>query len=228
MKKVQVSEGLRLYKRGEYTKALEVFLHATPSNDNQRLMLFYYVGLCYTHKRMFGNALLYIQQVVDSHLGFAYVYQCRMILGYIYAVMGNYIQSEREFLSLTHEGYESAKIYAALAHIAYSRGQIDRSLQQLGQALALDPENSNALNSVGYILAEKNLDLERAYTCCKKAVQKQPNNPAYLDSLALVYYRMERLEEARAMLEKAIALSGSSVPEMQERLQVVKQGIKGK
>src|SRR4029453_18888114 len=64
-------------------------------------------------------------------------------------------------------------------------------------ALAHDPENPTALNFLGYLLADHNLKLDEAAGLIQKALQRDPDNGAYLDSLGWVYYRLGRLTEAR-------------------------------
>jgi tetratricopeptide (TPR) repeat protein len=72
------------------------------------------------------------------------------------------------------------------------------------KVLSLDPENANALNYLGYMLADRNVRLEEAEKLISKAVELDPQNGAYLDSLGWVYYRQNRLEEAAGYLQRAL------------------------
>ncbi len=60
---------------------------------------------------------------------------------------------------------------------------------------------------MGYILACEGRDGARALTLCRKAVDKRPDNPAYLDSLAWAYFRLGFLEEARDHIHRALVLA---------------------
>jgi Flp pilus assembly protein TadD len=77
----------------------------------------------------------------------------------------------------------------------------------LQKALAIDPRNANALNSLGFIYAEEGGDIGRALTLCRQAVEENPRNPAYLDSLGWANFRAGDLNEARACIRKALDLS---------------------
>jgi Flp pilus assembly protein TadD len=77
----------------------------------------------------------------------------------------------------------------------------------LYRAIEIDPENANAHNSLGYIYAESNLNLDEALKECRKAVQLDRNNPAYLDSLGWVYYKLGDLQQAKTYLKKAARLA---------------------
>jgi tetratricopeptide (TPR) repeat protein len=70
--------------------------------------------------------------------------------------------------------------------------------------LDADPENSGALNYLGYMLADRNVRLEEAHKLVSKAVELEPQNGAYLDSMGWVYYRQNRLEEAADYLQRAL------------------------
>jgi tetratricopeptide (TPR) repeat protein len=74
------------------------------------------------------------------------------------------------------------------------------------QVLDLDPEYSEALNYLGYMLADRNLKLNEALGFITKANSQIPNNGAFLDSLGWVYYKLGRLPEAEENLRKAVAL----------------------
>ena len=80
--------------------------------------------------------------------------------------------------------------------------------------LALDDESPNdpiyasTLNYLGYMLADRNTRLQEAQDLIKKAVNLEPNNYAFLDSLGWVYYRMNKLDEAEHELTRSVQLSG--------------------
>ena len=201
-----MNEGIRLYRQKKYRPALNFFLEVNVDDDEQSI-LSYYLGLCYTHLGKHDEALLYLEQVVNSDIGFLHVYQARMIMGYIYAVSGRYRLAEFELNRLLEDGYESAKVYAALAYAVYAQGRTAPAIANLEKALRIDPDNANALNSLGYILAENNIQLQAARDYCRRALALRPENAAYLDSLALVERRMGNLQKAKELYEQALRLS---------------------
>ena len=54
------------------------------------------------------------------------------------------------------------------------------------------------------MLADRAVRLDEAYQMIKKAVDLDPNNGAYLDSLGWVYFRQGKLQEAQDQLQRAI------------------------
>jgi tetratricopeptide (TPR) repeat protein len=201
-----MNEGIRLLKQGQYERALQHLLNShgdTPENPE----LSYYLGLCYTQLDKYDEALLYLEQVVSSDLSFTHVYQSRMILGYIYAVTKRYRLAEFEFRSILDDGFDSAKTHAALGYVLYEQGQIDDAVAELERALELDPSNGNALNSLGFVLAETGRDPRRAVDYCRRAVRARPKSAAYLDSLGWAYYKLGRADEAKEALRSALNIS---------------------
>jgi tetratricopeptide (TPR) repeat protein len=72
------------------------------------------------------------------------------------------------------------------------------------KVLAADPQDAGALNDLGYMLADRNTRLPEALQMINKAIEEEPNNGAYLDSLGWVYFRLGRLPEAEESLRKAL------------------------
>lgn len=204
-----MNEAIRLYRTGQYEAALNRLLELH-IDDAQQAELSYYMGLCYASLKQYDEAVLYLEQVVSSDLGFLYVYQSRMLLGYIYSVTERYRLAEFEFNRLLEDGYESAKVYAALAYVLYQQGSAAPAIAHLEKALRIDPENANAMNSLGYILAESSENLDLAFSYCRRAARKRPSNPAYLDSLALAYEKRGQLQHALKLYRHAYRLSGEN------------------
>ncbi len=68
----------------------------------------------------------------------------------------------------------------------------------------MNPDNDDALNYLGYMLADRNIRLEEARDMISKAVAREPNSGAYLDSLGWVYFRLNKLPEAEDKLREAL------------------------
>jgi len=69
--------------------------------------------------------------------------------------------------------------------------------------LQLDPNNTMTLNYLGYMLADRNVRLDEALNMIKRAVELDPQNGAYLDSLGWAYFRMGNYDKAEENLRRA-------------------------
>jgi len=91
----------------------------------------------------------------------------------------------------------------AHAMVAERLNRIDILEKDLRQILKQNPENALALNALGYTLAERTTRLEEALTLIQKASSIEPNDPAVMDSLGWVYYKMGNTEKSLFYLKKA-------------------------
>ena len=80
---------------------------------------------------------------------------------------------------------------------------LEQAEPALRRVIELDTTHAPALNFLGYSLADDGIKLEEALELIERAIEIEPWNGAYLDSLGWVYFRMGRFEEARGPLEAA-------------------------
>ncbi|MBI1748099.1 MAG: tetratricopeptide repeat protein [Acidobacteria bacterium] len=71
--------------------------------------------------------------------------------------------------------------------------------------LQKNPKNAETLNYLGYMLADRGVKLEKALDYVKKAVELDPNNGAYLDSLGWAYFKLNQLNLAEENLRRAVS-----------------------
>jgi tetratricopeptide (TPR) repeat protein len=79
----------------------------------------------------------------------------------------------------------------------------DAAEEVFKKILAGDPSNATVLNYLGYMLADRGLRLEEALGHVKKAVELEPQNGAYLDSLGWAYFKLGNYDLAEENLRKA-------------------------
>lgn len=74
------------------------------------------------------------------------------------------------------------------------------------QALALNPDQPQVLNYLGYSMVEKEINLDEALEMIQKAVSKEPESGYIVDSLGWVLYRLGNYEDAVVHMERAVEL----------------------
>lgn len=84
------------------------------------------------------------------------------------------------------------------------RGNLGAAEEDLRQLLKYNPNSAQGLNALGYILADRTNRYEEAYDLIRQALDLEPENPAILDSMGWVLYRLGRAEEALPYLEQAM------------------------
>jgi tetratricopeptide (TPR) repeat protein len=95
------------------------------------------------------------------------------------------------------DDFVNAKFYFNYGAAAEQAGLYNKAADLLRKSIALDPENSaEASNYLGYMWADHNMNLEEAETMIRRALQSEPNNASYLDSLGWVEFRKGQFDRA--------------------------------
>lgn len=201
-----IARAIAEYRAKEYESAL-VTLAQAPVDEDDYLELAYLLGLCHVRLARFDEALLYLEQVVTADGEDERTRQCRLTLAYVYSITGRSKLAEYELQKiLAMQGGSSVQVCSALAYVFWSQGKRAEALSWYVKALEHDPENLNALNGYGYLLACTGKDLKKALTCCRKALDGDPGNPAYSDSLGWAYFQLGMIDEATPYLQAASEL----------------------
>jgi tetratricopeptide (TPR) repeat protein len=114
-------------------------------------------------------------------------------------------QEEREYLAFVQGSiFERQKKY-------------DQAEERFKKVLSTDNQNAMALNYLGYMLADRGVRLQEALGYVKKAVELDPQNGAYLDSLGWAYFKLGNYELAEECLRKA-EVRNAADPTIQDHL----------
>lgn len=90
------------------------------------------------------------------------------------------------------------------AMLAEKRDDLPQMEKDLRAIIEREPENAMALNALGYTLADRTTRYTEAKALIEKAHQLTPDDPAVLDSLGWVNYRLGNLDEAERLLRQAL------------------------
>jgi tetratricopeptide (TPR) repeat protein len=93
--------------------------------------------------------------------------------------------------------------------------------------IALDPKNAEAYNYVGYMYAERGTNLDEAIKLIGKALDLEPENGYFIDSLGWAYYQQGKYPEALKELKRAVVKTKEPDPVIYEHLgdALVKNGL---
>ena len=84
--------------------------------------------------------------------------------------------------------------------------RIDLLEADLLDILQNDPDNANALNALGYTLADRGLRIDEAQKYVERAFALKPEDPAVIDSMGWIHFRLGNYAEAESYLRKALDL----------------------
>ena len=135
----------------------------------------------------------------------------------VHSTLGDVLRSQEDFagaiiaydkaIDLSTEGARARWVLYYSRGIAYERsGKGKESEDDFRAALALNPEQPQVLNYLGYSLVEQQRNLDEALDMIERAVAASPNSGYIVDSLGWVLYRLGRYDEAVEQMERAVEL----------------------
>ena len=99
--------------------------------------------------------------------------------------------------------------------LLYSRAMLAEKMddlvtleRDLRSILSREPDNADALNALGYTLADRTDRYKEAYELVKRAYELKPDDHYVIDSMGWTLYRMGRHQEALMHLRRAMELNG--------------------
>lgn len=138
-------------------------------------------------------------------------------IGETYLALRRYPDAVAIYEALRQKNPKDVSIGFQLA-AAYERsGKIEQAEKLFLELLRDAPDNASILNYLGYMWADRGVNLEKSEEMLRKAVSLDPQNGAYLDSLGWVYFKLGKLDLAEKYLVEAASRMPND-PTIQEHL----------
>ena len=125
--------------------------------------------------------------------------------GEIYRSRQRYQETFDMYTQALRQKPEDINLLYARALVAEKVDRVDIAESDLLKVLSIDPENADALNALGYTLADKTKRYQEAKEYIQRAMSLLPDDPAVMDSLGWVNYRLGEMQEALKWLSQAFA-----------------------
>ncbi len=131
----------------------------------------------------------------------------------VYLIEGQLLHDEELYVAAMDLYSEGLQEFPGHSDLLYARAlmaeeidRIDLLEADLKTILSEDPENASALNALGYTLADHNTRVDEALGYIKKALEIRPDDPAVMDSMGWVHFRLGNYAEAETYLRKAFGI----------------------
>ena len=99
-------------------------------------------------------------------------------------------------------------------------------VKEFEKALSLGVHNPVYLNYYGYILIDKNIDINKGLNIIKKALTQEPENTYFLDSLAWGEYKLGECSKAYKTMKKVVKVEGLKEKEIIEHWNAINNQCK--
>ncbi len=131
----------------------------------------------------------------------------------LYLIEGQLLHDEKHYVEAIDIYSEGLQQFPGHGDLLYARAlmaeeidRIDLLEIDLKTILSGDPDNALALNALGYTLADHNFRIDEALGYIKRALEIRPDDPAVIDSMGWVQFRLGNYAEAESYLRKAYGL----------------------
>lgn len=149
-----------------------------------------------------------------------------MALGTTYEAQGAQDLAAREYRAAMTDRADYAPALVALGNLAFDSGALDEAEEYYRRALASHPDHPGANNNLAMVYLKRGDRLDEAERLALKAsAQGDSFRPYALDTLAHIYTRTGRYQEAQAALAEAEAAVPAANQTLRERLAQSRQGL---
>jgi tetratricopeptide (TPR) repeat protein len=189
-------------EKGENKLAMEEFKNISISSElyaNSQIR----VGMILKKEGKISEAINLIKEVIKKKNDQVPLY---LFLSSLYEDAKDSVAAE----NILREGVKIAPreidLHYALGVIYEKTNRLSESVKEMEMVLAIDPDNAEALNFIGYSYADRGMNLEEAEKMIVKALKIKPANGYLIDSLGWVHFKKNQLSSAVKYLKQALEL----------------------
>lgn len=128
-------------------------------------------------------------------------------VGWMYRSLGHPQEALKAFEEALKANPDLYQAHAELGVLYYESRDYDRAVQAYKTALRLNPYDARTLNNLAWMYAEQGIRLDEALSLSLLSLKLDPDQPAYIDTLAEIYYRLGDRERAVALIRRAISIA---------------------
>ena len=124
------------------------------------------------------------------------------------------IKTSKAALKYAEDSAARSTLWGNIGDYYYEMDEMKKSYAAYNKALSYNLDNASVLNNYAYHLSVVGTDLNNALKMAKRATELSPNNGTYLDTLAWVYYKLGRFEEAKKIMQQAMSFDKDNSAEL--------------
>ncbi len=192
------------------------------ANREDSGILYFNLAIIYSRMGKADAAIEKLQSAVKINPDYKEAYAG---LGILYGYEKRYAEAVKNFEKVLEFDDANAVIYFYLGILYEKQKKKDLAVKNFKEAIRCDPDFAESYNYLGYMFAESGANLDEAMGLIRRALEIEPDNGAYLDSLGWVYFKKGMYKEALVEIEKAVKLEPDE-PEIKGHLETVRKKMK--
>lgn len=182
---------------------IEKFDMAIQNADTSR-EVYINIGFAYFQQQQLNEAIVILD---EGLIKFPEDYRLNYIKGLSLQGMGKENEAIPFFENAIEANSTDVGILSTLALAYDNQGEYEKSQVTYEKALKIDPQNALLLNNYAYNLSERGVNLEKALSMSSVAVEKDPGNSSYLDTMGWIYFKLKNYKLAKEYIEKSLSVN---------------------
>ena len=165
---------------------------------------YYSRAIVYLNQENYKSMILLLEPIAE---GFEKIFSIQYLLGIAY---NRFLDSENAILyfnkALSIEPNSKNALHS-LAILYDEKSQWENSDEIYIKLINTDDKDAQAYNNYAYSLVERNVKLDQALEMAKKAIEIEPENPSYLDTIGWVYFKLRDFKKAKKYISQSVELN---------------------
>jgi tetratricopeptide (TPR) repeat protein len=221
-----LQSALRKFIIKDYNEAIRD-LKAAEVLDKDNPAILYNIGINYSRLGLYKTAIKYFSRILKLKLTFVDILDVKKLISYACINTGEIkkaIKYLEDVLSTTPDDVSGRNM---LGYCLEIQGKYDDAREMYKAIIEIDKENYNAYNSLAYITAKTDGNLQESLRFAQIAHESNQKNPAYLDTIGFIHMKMKNLDTAEQFLKRASELAPLS-EEVQQHINDLEEIKKAK
>ena len=148
-----------------------------------------------------------LEPVSDS---FVKIYSIQYLLGLSHNQMKQFDEARKYLSNALKIRPDSPNVLHTMAILYDEIEDWDKSDEIYKRLIKADSTDAQAFNNYAYSLVERNEQLNKALELAKQAIDLEPENPSYLDTIGWIYFKLNNVNKAREYIEASIKITGDN------------------
>ena len=181
-------------------------LKAAEVLDRHNPRILYNLGIAYARTGLHRTASSYFERLLELPASFVDSQKVRKLYAFAKVKTGDFREAEEIIDRVISLSPSDIPAHNMKGYCLEKQGNIEEAMKAYLAVMEIDEKNSNACNSLAWLMAVKGKDLEKALHYAGIACRAEPENAAYLDTMGYVCMKMRRYAESGKYLEKALKI----------------------
>ena len=168
---------------------------------------YYSRAIVYMNQEDFDSIVSFIAPISER---FNEIFSIQYILGLGYNKLNEKNNAELYYQKALKVRPDSKNALHSLAILYDEIKDWNKSDSIYVKLIEIDDKDAQAFNNYAYSLVERNLSLPKALEMAKKAIDIEPDNASYLDTIGWIYFKMDKLGKAKKFIELSIGINSEN------------------